>query len=62
MAALSVDVPRGTVAIDRVSAIPVRPTKILATGLMECGCGMAANPSGAGARLDGNSHYPGAGW
>ena len=44
-------------AIYRVTAIPTAPTKILATGYLECGGGMAANASVAVARLGGQSHY-----
>jgi len=44
-------------AIYRVAAIPTAPTKILATGYLECGGGMAANASVAAARLGGQSHY-----
>ena len=44
-------------AIYRVPAIPTAPTKILATGYLECGGGMAANASVAVARLGGQSHY-----
>jgi sulfofructose kinase len=44
-------------AIYRVATIPTAPTKILATGYLECGGGMAANASVAVARLGGQSHY-----
>jgi sulfofructose kinase len=44
-------------AIYRVSSIPSRPTKVLATGYTECGGGMAANASVAVARLGGAAHY-----
>jgi sulfofructose kinase len=44
-------------AIYRVPAIPTVPTKILATGFIECGGGMAANASVAVARLGGQAHY-----
>jgi sulfofructose kinase len=44
-------------AIYRVSAIPATPTKILATGFIECGGGMAANASVAVARLGGAASY-----
>ena len=44
-------------AIYRVPAIPVRPTKVLATGFTECGGGMAANASVAVARLGGAAYY-----
>lgn len=44
-------------AIYRVPAIPTRPTKVLATGFLESGGGMAANASVAVARLGGASNY-----
>jgi sulfofructose kinase len=44
-------------AIYRVPAIPSVPTKVLATGFVESGGGMAANASVAVARLGGESHY-----
>jgi len=44
-------------AIYRVPAIPVAPTKVLATGFTECGGGMAANASVAVARLGGQASY-----
>jgi sulfofructose kinase len=44
-------------AIYRVPAIPAVPTKILATGYLESGGGMAANASVAVARLGGQAHY-----
>lgn len=44
-------------AIYRVPAIPTTPTKILATGFVESGGGMAANASVAVARLGGAVHY-----
>lgn len=44
-------------AIYRVPAIPMTPTKVLATGFTECGGGMAASASVAVARLGGQSHY-----
>ena len=44
-------------AIYRVPAIPTTPTKILATGFIESGGGMAANASVAIARLDAHVHY-----
>ena len=44
-------------AIYRVPAIPVTPTKVLATGFTESGGGMAANASVAVARLGGLASY-----
>jgi sulfofructose kinase len=44
-------------AIYRVPGIPTAPTKILATGFVESGGGMAANASVAIARLGGRAHY-----
>jgi sulfofructose kinase len=44
-------------AIYRVSAIPTKPTKVLATGFIECGGGMAASASVAVARLRGHASY-----
>jgi sulfofructose kinase len=44
-------------AIYRVPAIPVIPTKVLATAFTECGGGMAANASVAIARLGGQACY-----
>jgi len=44
-------------AIYRVPAIPATATKVLATGFIECGGGMAANASVAIARLGGEVHY-----
>ena len=43
--------------IFRVASIPSAPTKVLATGYLECGGGMAANASVAAARLGGEAHY-----
>jgi len=43
--------------IYRVSAIPVQPVKVFATGYGECGGGMAANACVALARLGGEAHY-----
>jgi sulfofructose kinase len=44
-------------AIYQVAAIPTTPTKILATGFIESGGGMAASASVAIARLGGDVHY-----
>ncbi len=44
-------------SIYRVPAIPTIPTKVLATGYIECGGGMAASASVAVARLGGNAVY-----
>jgi sulfofructose kinase len=44
-------------AIYRVPAIPTAPTKVLATGFVESGGGMAANASVAIARLGGQVQY-----
>jgi sulfofructose kinase len=44
-------------AIYRVPAIPLTPTKVLATAFTECGGGMAANASVAVARLGGDACY-----
>lgn len=44
-------------AIYRVPAIPSTPTKVLASGFIECGGGMAANASVAVARLGGQASY-----
>jgi sulfofructose kinase len=44
-------------AIYRVPAIPASPTKVLATGFLECTGGMAASASVAIARLGGSAHY-----
>jgi len=44
-------------AIYRVPAIPATPTKVLATGFIESGGGMAANASVGVARLGGQAHY-----
>jgi sulfofructose kinase len=44
-------------AIYRVPAIPATPTKVLATGYIESGGGMAANASVAVARLGGHASY-----
>lgn len=44
-------------AIYRVPAIPTTPTKVLATGFVESGGGMAASASVAIARLDADVHY-----
>jgi sulfofructose kinase len=41
----------------RVPAIPSRPVKVLASGLTECGGGMAANAAVAIARLGGQATY-----
>jgi sulfofructose kinase len=43
--------------IFRVPSIPATPTKVLATGYLESGGGMAANASVAAARLGGTAHY-----
>ena len=44
-------------AIYRVPAIPASPTKVLATGFLEAGGGMAANASVGVARLGAQTHY-----
>src|SRR5258705_69823 len=44
-------------AIYRVPAIPATPTKVLASGFIECGGGMAANARVAVARLGGQVSY-----
>ena len=44
-------------AIYRVPVIPAIPTKVLATGFIECGGGMAATASVAVARLGGKALY-----
>jgi len=44
-------------AIYRVPAIPSTPTKVIASGFIECGGGMAANASVAVARLGGQVSY-----
>ena len=44
--------------IYRVAAIPVAPTKVLATGYNEAGGGMAANASVAASRLGAQPSLP----